>query len=203
MWHGLGRRRHSSSRSRGANAPELCSIMGLPKNGGRRECRCNVAPAASYASVESIRVSHHRYAETSGIPCTMVLTGYLVLTSERPGFVVSVACGSSPQDSAPATGAPGRHAFAVRIGAARLATRTRPSHPAPNVRDDREAPLCKGAGWTEINHDFQKIKRQLFLRAGLDRPNQVDFARENSLSAQRFWTLPPVHSIAVQSLLPA
>ena len=42
-------------------------------------------------------------------------------------------------------GAPGPHDFAVRCIASRLAqkrlTLQRPSHPAPNVRDDREAPL--------------------------------------------------------------
>jgi hypothetical protein len=33
------------------------------------------------------------------------------------------------------------HDFAVRFQVARLAHQKRPSHPAPNVRDDREAPL--------------------------------------------------------------
>jgi hypothetical protein len=41
-------------------------------------------------------------------------------------------------------GASGPHDFAVRIGVARLASPPRPSHPAPNVRDDREAPLLWG-----------------------------------------------------------
>jgi hypothetical protein len=31
--------------------------------------------------------------------------------------------------------------------AARPAAQERPSHPAPNVRDDRETPLWKGAGY--------------------------------------------------------
>jgi len=38
-------------------------------------------------------------------------------------------------------GAPGPHGFAVRQNAARLAPLKRPSHPAPNVRDDAYAPL--------------------------------------------------------------
>jgi len=38
-------------------------------------------------------------------------------------------------------GVSGPHDFAVRISAARLATPSRPSHPAPNVRDDAYAPL--------------------------------------------------------------
>jgi hypothetical protein len=43
-----------------------------------------------------------------------------------------------------------KHAFAVRIDTARLATPTRPSHPAPNTRDDREAPLFSGTGRREL-----------------------------------------------------
>ena len=38
-------------------------------------------------------------------------------------------------------GAPGPHDFAVRAGIVRLSMLPRPSHPADNVRDDREAPL--------------------------------------------------------------
>jgi hypothetical protein len=37
--------------------------------------------------------------------------------------------------------ASGRHNFAVRIRRPRHERRTRPSHPASNVRDDRETPL--------------------------------------------------------------
>src|SRR5690242_12016128 len=56
-------------------------------------------------------------------------------------------------------GRPGPHDFAVRKLIGRLAQRlrpnlSRPSHPAPNVRDDREAPLISGAGWHMIWHGF-------------------------------------------------
>jgi hypothetical protein len=46
--------------------------------------------------------------------------------------------------------ASGPHDFAVRIDAPRLRATPRPSHPAPNVRDDREAPLVRCAGWREV-----------------------------------------------------
>ena len=36
--------------------------------------------------------------------------------------------------------------FSVRLDALRLRASLRPSHPAPNVRDDREAPLLRSAG---------------------------------------------------------
>ena len=41
------------------------------------------------------------------------------------------------------------HGFVVRFWHARQSRQTRPSHPAPNVRDDRETPLWRmqdGAG---------------------------------------------------------
>ena len=46
--------------------------------------------------------------------------------------------------------ASGRHNFSVRIRRIRLMRQTRPSHPAPNVRDDREASLLSGAGRGEL-----------------------------------------------------
>jgi hypothetical protein len=84
----------------------------------------------------------------------MVSTGYIVLTPVRPGFVVTVILRDHhPQDLAPATGAPGLHAFAVRVGIARLAIPSRPSHPASHVRDDREAPL----GWRRDGREIEWI----------------------------------------------
>jgi hypothetical protein len=43
-------------------------------------------------------------------------------------------------------GISGPHDFAVRFKRTRLLRQKRPSHPAPNVRDDRETPLIVGAG---------------------------------------------------------
>ena len=43
------------------NAPEPCTMKSRSRNGGRREDRVSNAPAASYAKVESIRVSRHRF----------------------------------------------------------------------------------------------------------------------------------------------
>ena len=49
--------------------------------------------------------------------------------------------------------APGPHDFAVRARRTRLVHRARPSHPAPNVRDDREAPLLRERGMAETSAD--------------------------------------------------
>jgi hypothetical protein len=52
-------------------------------------------------------------------------------------------------------GVPEPHDFAVRFSIIRRAlfarlTLPRPSHPAPNVRDDRETPPLCGTGWREL-----------------------------------------------------
>jgi hypothetical protein len=44
----------------------------------------------------------------------------------------------------------GPHDFAVRLGRLRLMRPRRPSHPALNVRDDRETPLWRSAGRAEF-----------------------------------------------------
>ena len=41
-------------------------------------------------------------------------------------------------------GVSGRYDFTVRVRVIRRLTRPRPSHPAPDVRDDRDTPLVQG-----------------------------------------------------------
>ena len=52
----------------------------------------------------------------------------------------------------------GPHDFAVRLGVARLASPKRPSHPVPNVRDDRDTSLVRG-------RDAQKDAGDLGVRS--------------------------------------
>jgi hypothetical protein len=62
------------------------------------------------------------------------------------GFLATIAGGSSRQLDA-GVEASGPHDFAVRESrTARLSARSRPPHPAPNVRDDRDTPLFLGCG---------------------------------------------------------
>jgi len=56
---------------------------------GHRECRCTNAPAALRVKIENTQVSHHRHAETSGIPCTMVLRLIRALLGV-PGLLATV-----------------------------------------------------------------------------------------------------------------
>src|SRR5579859_5728751 len=77
-----------------------------------------------------------------GIPRAMVYGLYRALPGE-PGLFATVICATRKhrRQLDTSVGVSGPHGFAVRFGAARLASPTRPLHPAPNVRDDRETPL--------------------------------------------------------------
>jgi len=111
---------------------------------GHRECRAPDAPAASRVE-KNTRVSHHGHAGSPGIPRAMVLTVYFALSP-----VTGLVCHRRPQETCKklasreldaSVGASGPHDFVVRKPRSRQSRRQRPSHPAPNVRDDRETPL--------------------------------------------------------------
>src|ERR1700732_418928 len=80
---------------------------------GRRECRVPAAPIASHANEKSIRVSHHRYAETCRHSLRDGFNGYFVLSS-----VTGLFCHRRHADSSAkldtSVGASGPHDFAVR-----------------------------------------------------------------------------------------
>jgi len=64
-----------------ANARGLLWLL-PSKSRGHRECRALCTPAASYALVESIRVRHHRYAETFRHSLRKWVTAYSALSPE-------------------------------------------------------------------------------------------------------------------------
>jgi len=80
-------------------------------------------------------------ARSAGIPCAMVLRLIRDLLGE-PGLFATVI-GVMRNIIANLTPASGRQDHTISPSAIRHSSRdiSRPSHPAPNVRDDREAPL--------------------------------------------------------------
>ena len=98
------------------------------------------------ANEKSTQASHHGYARTTRHSRTrMVLTVSFVLFP-----VTELDCHRHLADISAklsaSVGAPEPHDFAVRLGGARLRRNPRPLHPAPNVRDDRDTPLCSRGG---------------------------------------------------------
>jgi len=51
--------------------------------------------------------------------------------------------------------------FVVRVTCVRLSHRKRPSHPAPNVRDDRDTPLLRGARRAENAADLPDVTTEM------------------------------------------
>jgi hypothetical protein len=99
----------------------------------------------------------------AGIPCAMVLTAYSALSlvtglcchhhqRDAARDITSVRCKASSlvmrgrlRQFDASVGASGPHGFAVRCQRASSCAPSRPPHPIPNVRDDREAPLLQRA----------------------------------------------------------
>jgi hypothetical protein len=76
------------------------------------------APAALRANEESTQASHHRYAETSGIPCTTVYGLWRALPGV-PGLIAPVTLRNVLAKLDLSVGRPGPHAFAVRLNRVR------------------------------------------------------------------------------------
>jgi hypothetical protein len=108
---------------------------------------------------------------SSGLPCAMVLRLIRALPGDRACLPPSSADRSA--HLAPAlerqnhTTSPSAQTPLVRATTA--PGDVRPSHPAPNVRDDREPPLFSGAGQANCKFDLGLARREMFLQEGLDR----------------------------------
>jgi hypothetical protein len=80
-------------------------------------------------------------------------------------------------------GVSGPHAFAVRLSAVRQ-ERIRVHRIPPYVRDDRETPLCVGRDGGSLMGDLGKSRSGIFLRRGLDDPNQPEIVQQFFVRAQ-------------------
>jgi hypothetical protein len=138
---------------------------------GKPGARCTRSRACR---IVSTRVSHHRF---TGITRPSLRDGFTGLFRALPG---DRAClpPSSPrslllENLTPASGrqdhttSPSARNVIRPRATARL-TSPRPSHPEPNVRDDRETPLM-WAGMTKTSGDLAPVGIEMFLQTGLDR----------------------------------
>jgi hypothetical protein len=121
-------------------------------------------------------------AGSSGLPCAMVLTAYIVLSPGTGLFCprhwrdakhhANLAPASGRQDHTPSPSASVRSSRATEVStASRL-----------NVRDDREPPLLRGRDGANITTDLGFGKSEIFLRKGLDRGIKKQAGRANQYS---------------------
>ncbi len=158
---------HSSSRR--LSRPNCCGRFAPPANRGRGECRAagrNPWPACRR---KSRRQSPQVQPDQPGIPRAMVFT----LIRDLPGVRLDSHRrpwgSSSPRTWRQRRGARTtrfhvRKEPFVRALSKHAATHLRPPHPAPNVRDDREAPLSRSTGWTQSAMEFGKSEVEYFWR---------------------------------------
>jgi len=138
--------------SRGVIRPSFASAA--PNNRGRRESRASDAPAASRAKVKKhTSKSTTGSPERAGLPCADGFNGFLRgLPGDRAFLPPSPAGLSHRLDISVEISGP--HDFAVRDKRIRLVRQARPPHPAPNTRDDREAPLIRARDGTDDAGDL-------------------------------------------------
>src|SRR5436190_4562090 len=103
--------------------------------------------------------------ERPGIPRAMVLTVSFVISP-----VIGLCCHRRRQVTTcqldASVEASGPHDFAVRISTVRQKHQPRPSHPVPNVRDDRETPLCVGRDGETYEVIWVRDERKYFSSWG-------------------------------------
>ena len=154
-------------RSRGTMCPGFANPMS-PKREGAGNAGAQVAPAASCARVESTRVSHHRYAETSGIPCTMGLRLIRALPGV-PGLIATVARDNRLAGLTPASGGQDHTAWpsAGKPSSARKRAELPRVHriPLPTSVTIAIRPSDGGGMSRRKPHVSEKRKENIFARA--------------------------------------
>src|SRR6202043_2123324 len=154
--------------SRGANPPESCERSPSRRREGAGNAGCPMHPQPRVRFVVGVctRVFTAEAPDTFGIPHAMVLRLIRALPGDRALLPPSFAGKSRDLDAS--VGAPGPHAFAVRIGA--LVSRHQSVHriPLPTSVTIAIRPSCGGgtAGTLQLIWDSEKAK--YFFRRGLD-----------------------------------
>jgi hypothetical protein len=120
----------------------------------------------------------------SGLPCAAVY-GLLRALPGEPAF--ATVARANPLELrttlAPCLCAPEPHGFTVRLHAARQSAQPTSAAFRSTFVTIAIRPLCR-CGMRSVNHVFRKNERTIFLRAGLDRANQIERTREIRSLAQ-------------------
>jgi hypothetical protein len=149
---GGGHNEDTNSYSRGAQCARAWLITTLARTEGAGKAGCRLHPRprvrkwkahelVTTGSTEAIRLSLH-----DGVTVSFVLSPVTGLSCHRR------LAGHLPRDLMPASGHQDHTTSPSAMTIARQPISSRPSHPAPNTRDDREAPLLESAGRADWSH---------------------------------------------------
>ena len=172
---------HKPAFSRRESARVLLTIA-LEKQEGAGNAGCAVHPRPR------VQQKAHALATTGTPPPAFParwFTAYIALSPGTGLFCPRRSADKSANLNA-SVGASGPHDFAVRISAARPASLSRPPHPAPNVRDDREAPLLWVRDGGKNTHFLIFGKRNIRARRA-DSPDQVESVHEIRILVHTFF----------------
>ena len=117
--------------------------LGAPKPEGTGNAGRSARPQPRVQMKKAHEHSHHGHAGFTRHSRHNGFNGLLRALPGEPGFLATIPSATRKRCHCVdiSVGISGPHDFAVRIACARLAHAMRPSHPASNVRDDRETPL--------------------------------------------------------------
>src|SRR5882724_10348348 len=143
--------------------------MFAQRNRGRRECRgCSRTRSLACEMKKHTSVVTTRTAVSPGIPYAMVLTGSFALSP-----VIGLVCHRHRRklvfaNLTPASRRQDHTTSPSATQCPRQKHQSRPPHPAPNVRDDREPPLLRERDGDRYAGDLGVAGTEKFLRRGLD-----------------------------------
>ena len=133
---------------------------------------CALCSGSMHTSIHSGGTGNIRHSPRNGF------TAYIALSPGTGLFCPRHFRGIvSHETLAPASGRQDHTTSPSATSAARLASPPRPSHPAPNVRDDRDTPLLRVRDAGKNTHFLIFRKRNIFAWRA-DNPNQLESARE-------------------------
>jgi len=159
------RRSDTHPHSRGARRPGRAGIIGPKKEGAGNAGR----PPRPQPRVQNKKAHEHSHHGHTGITRHSPHNGLAAYIALSPA--TGLSCRRRPQVATckldASVGASGPHDFAVRASAARLATPSRPPHPAPTFVTTR-TPLSTRRDGASRKFDLPDGESEIFLQRGLD-----------------------------------
>ena len=160
---------------RGTKCPGFASTLSL------RDKRAQGAPGDGLThglpATKKAGGSHHRFSRINrhslrdGLAAYGALSPVSGLVSHRRPQIIA-------HELDPSVGESGPRVFAVRLRLTRRVKPTRPSHPAANVRDDREAPLYRARDARKVATDLPDGASEKFFATSLERRRKIESAHE-------------------------
>ena len=157
------------SRSRGAMRPSFAGPLSLLEREGAGKTGCTLHPRSHVQDAQSKRTRAYRFSgNTPAFPAQWFYGLLRALLGDRAFLPPSLLKRWLPGSLTPASGCRDHTTSPYALARSSYAP-SRPPHPAPNVRDDREAPLLEGRGMGRAGSaDLPDGESEIFFGRRLD-----------------------------------